>query len=51
MGPQSQPAQQQNGGLLDLMSGGTAQPQQTVQQPGAGGGLLSALFNILGDNG
>ena len=51
MGPQSQPAQQQNGGLLDLMSGGAAQPQQTVQQPSAGGGLLSALFNILGDNG
>ena len=60
MGSQSQQqiqAQQvQQSGLLDLLSGSSVQPyqqpvQQPVQQQQSSGGLLSALFNLLGDNG
>ena len=36
--------------LLDLLSGNSAQPQVQQPQQSAGGGLLSALFNLLGDN-
>ena len=54
MGSQpQQPAQAQPGppsGLLDLLSGNSAQPQVQQPQQSAGGGLLSALFNLLGDN-
>ena len=54
MGSQSQQqvqAQQvQQSGLLDLLSGNSAQPQVQQPQQSAGGGLLSALFNLLGDN-
>ena len=49
---QARAQQVQQSGLLDLLGGGSAQPQQTQpQQNNPGGGLLSALFNILGDNG
>ena len=52
----AQPQQQvraqqvQQSGLLDLLSGNSAQPQVQQPQQSAGGGLLSALFNLLGDN-
>ena len=47
MGSQPQPTQSvQQSGLFDLLSGSSVQSQPTQN---AGGGLLSALFNILGD--
>ena len=56
---QQQPTQQTQaaglGSLLNLMSGAAAEPAQTVQPvqqtQSSGGGLLDALFNLLGDNG
>ena len=58
-GMQAQPQQSyvsQNGAgmgdLLNLLGGPAQSTQQPVQQQSAqGGGLLNALFNILGDNG
>ncbi len=47
---QVQAQQVQQSGLLDLLSGNSAQPQVQQPQQSAGGGLLSALFNLLGDN-
>ena len=47
---QVQAQQVQQSGLLDLLSGNSAQPQIQQPQQSAGGGLLSALFNLLGDN-
>lgn len=47
---QVQAQQVQQSGLLDLLSGNSAQPQVQQSQQSAGGGLLSALFNLLGDN-
>ena len=47
---QVQAQQVQHRGLLDLLSGNSAQPQVQQPQQSAGGGLLSALFNLLGDN-
>lgn len=45
--PVQQPVQQPD--LLSLFGG--QQSQQQTQQPAQGGGLLNALFNLLGDNG
>ena len=48
---QTAPVQQtQQSDLLSLFSG-AQQTQQQTQQNAQGGGLLSALFNLLGDNG
>ena len=48
---QTVPVQQpQQSDLLSLF-GGAQQPQQQPQQSAQGGGLLNALFNLLGDNG
>ena len=44
---QAQVQQVQQSGLLDLLSGSSV---QQPQQQSTGNGLLSALFNILGDN-
>ena len=44
---QAQVQQAQQSGLLDLLSGSSV---QQPQQQSTGNGLLSALFNILGDN-
>ena len=49
MGGSQQPQNNGLGGLMDLM-GGSQQPQQQTSQS-SGGGLMSALFNLLGDNG
>ena len=52
LGSQTAQAQpQQQSGLLDLLSGSSVQPVQQQPQSAGTGGLLSALFNILGDNG
>lgn len=46
---QVQAQQVQQSGLLDLLGGSSAQPQQTAQTNTGSSGLLSALFNLLGD--